>query len=83
MLLAGWLTFSFSPKAFELQHDFLLDNGNAYPEVYDGHPESHGTACAGEIGMRKGNGICGVGVAYNSFITGQYQESQRPATVSN
>ena len=32
--------------------------------------ESHGTSCAGEIGMKKSNGYCGAGVAYNAGITG-------------
>ena len=29
---------------------------------------SHGTRCAGEIAMISNNGLCGVGVAYNSTI---------------
>eukprot|EP00731_Ephydatia_muelleri_P020886 Em0013g613a len=31
---------------------------------------SHGTSCAGEIGMMKSNNYCGAGVAYNAGITG-------------
>ena len=34
--------------------------------------ESHGTSCAGEIGMQKSNGYCGAGVAYNAGIAGLY-----------
>ncbi|GMG40711.1 unnamed protein product [Ambrosiozyma monospora] len=30
----------------------------------------HGTRCAGEIAAAKGNGYCGVGVAYNSKVSG-------------
>ncbi len=36
----------------------------------DGVRDSHGTNVAGTIAMEKGNGVCGVGVAYNSLITG-------------
>ena len=35
--------------------------------VYD----SHGTSCAGEIGMAKDNDYCGVGVAYNCNLGGK------------
>ena len=31
---------------------------------------THGTQCAGIIGMAKDNNKCGVGVAYNSKIAG-------------
>jgi hypothetical protein len=31
---------------------------------------SHGTRCAGEISSKRNNGICGVGVAYDSKIAG-------------
>ena len=31
---------------------------------------SHGTRCAGEIASKRDNGICGVGVAYDSKIAG-------------
>ena len=31
---------------------------------------SHGTRCAGEVSAAADNGICGVGVAYNSKIAG-------------
>ena len=32
---------------------------------------SHGTRCAGEVSAVANNGICGVGVAYNSKIGGK------------
>ena len=32
------------------------------------HLSSHGTRCAGEISAVADNGICGVGIAYNSKI---------------
>lgn len=31
---------------------------------------SHGTRCAGEIAAARDNGVCGVGVAYDSQIAG-------------
>ena len=33
---------------------------------------SHGTRCAGEIAAKRDNGVCGVGVAYDSKIAGCY-----------
>lgn len=49
-----------------------MDKDNdAHPEWYRYGLESHGTACAGEIAMEKGNAKCGVGVAYNATITGK------------
>lgn len=32
---------------------------------------SHGTRCAGEVSAARDNGICGVGVAYNSLVAGE------------
>jgi subtilisin family serine protease len=32
--------------------------------------KSHGTRCAGEVAAKRDNGICGVGVAYDSKIAG-------------
>ena len=31
---------------------------------------SHGTRCAGEVAAARDNGVCGVGVAYDSKIAG-------------
>jgi len=33
---------------------------------------SHGTRCAGEVAAARDNGICGVGVAYDSKIAGKW-----------
>ena len=33
--------------------------------------DSHGTSCAGEIGMARDNNYCGVGVAYNCKLGGE------------
>ena len=55
---------------------FMQDSTNSYDYYdYDSNPnpasgDSHGTACAGEIGMVRSNGVCGVGVAYDSKIAG-------------
>ena len=32
---------------------------------------SHGTRCAGEVSAARDNGVCGVGIAYNSRVAGQ------------
>lgn len=32
--------------------------------------DSHGTRCAGEVAAKRDNGICGVGVAYDSKVAG-------------
>ena len=32
---------------------------------------SHGTRCAGEVAGARDNGVCGVGVAYDSMVAGQ------------
>jgi len=31
---------------------------------------SHGTRCAGEVSAARDNGVCGVGVAYDSKVAG-------------
>lgn len=33
---------------------------------------SHGTRCAGEVAAARDNGVCGVGVAYDSKIAGKH-----------
>lgn len=33
---------------------------------------SHGTRCAGEIAMKANNSICGVGIAFNVNIGGEF-----------
>ena len=38
--------------------------------AFPANGDTHGTFVAGVIGMEKSNGVCGVGVAYNSHITG-------------
>ncbi len=54
-----------------IQADVADGDGNPFPNADGlGSRESHGTNCAGEIAMAKSNSHCGVGVAYNSQITG-------------
>ncbi len=54
-----------------LQIDAVGNDDDPFPiSDADGNRESHGTNCAGVIAMAKNNTHCGVGVAYNSQITG-------------
>ena len=53
-----------------IEFDFLRRQKDPFPEVVDGERDSHGTNVAGEFAMEKGYRICGIGVAYNAFITG-------------
>jgi len=62
-----------------LQNDFLERDGDPFPASIEGVRESHGTSVAGEIGMEKGNDICGIGVAYNSNITGLLFQILKPS----
>ena len=54
-----------------LDYDYVDDDSNPFPIELSGQREDHGTSCAGEIAMVKDNGVCGVGVAYQSSITGE------------
>jgi hypothetical protein len=37
---------------------------------------SHGTRCAGEVAGARDNGVCGVGVAYDSMVAGNDNENE-------
>ncbi|KAL5493437.1 hypothetical protein EMCRGX_G014619 [Ephydatia muelleri] len=50
--------------------NFLDGTSNPFPGETEGERDSHGTGCAGEVGMTKSNSYCGAGVAYNAGITG-------------
>jgi len=50
-----------------LQLDALDEDCDPFPQAPSGVLEGHGTSCAGEVIMEKGNILCGVGVAYNAF----------------
>ena len=52
----------------EVSNDFLDEDGDIMPER---SRDNHGTSCAGIIAMAKNNGVCGVGVAYESQIAGK------------
>ena len=54
----------------DLDLDATGDSNSAFPGVVAGKREAHGTSCAGIIAMEKSNNKCGVGVAYQSSITG-------------
>lgn len=64
------LLYAVTLQISSIHNDFLDHDTNPFPESRKGVRDSHGTHCAGVVGMEKGNSKCGVGVAYNSFITG-------------
>lgn len=57
-------------KVSSVQLDILGRDDDPFPASVKGIRDHHGTNVAGVIGMEKGNDVCGIGVAYNSFITG-------------
>jgi proprotein convertase subtilisin/kexin type 2 len=54
----------------EASYDFSSNDPYPYPRYTDDWFNSHGTRCAGEIAAKRDNGVCGVGVAYDSKIAG-------------
>lgn len=55
-----------------LSYDMCNNKVGSEPDpAYQGHPNSHGTKCAGEIAMVANNSKCGVGIAYDSKVAGQ------------
>ncbi|VDN58879.1 unnamed protein product [Dracunculus medinensis] len=54
----------------EASYDFSSNDPFPYPRYTDDWFNSHGTRCAGEIAAARDNGICGVGVAYDSKVAG-------------
>lgn len=50
--------------------DFSSNDPYPYPRYTDDWFNSHGTRCAGEVSAARDNGICGVGVAYDSLVAG-------------
>jgi len=51
-------------------YDFSSNDPFPYPRYTDDGFNSHGTRCAGEVAAARDNGVCGVGVAYNSMVAG-------------
>ncbi|XP_071484758.1 neuroendocrine convertase 2-like [Diadema antillarum] len=51
-------------------YDFSSNDPLPYPRYTDDWFNSHGTRCAGEVSGVANNGVCGVGIAYNSKIAG-------------
>ena len=58
----------------QASHDFIHYDSDPTPDVNDDEPNSHGTECAGVVGMKR-NSVCGVGVAYNASIGCESAES--------
>lgn len=55
----------------QASYDFSSDDALPYPRYTDDWFNSHGTRCAGEVSAVADNGICGVGIAYNSKVAGE------------
>ncbi len=54
--------------------DFVNEDNDPTPDYSAadrGVSPSHGTSCAGEVGMARDNGVCGAGVAYDCNIGGE------------
>lgn len=54
----------------QASYDFSSNDPYPYPRYTDDWFNSHGTRCAGEVAAARDNGVCGVGVAYDSKIAG-------------
>uniref|UniRef100_A0A915D2X5 Neuroendocrine convertase 2 n=1 Tax=Ditylenchus dipsaci TaxID=166011 RepID=A0A915D2X5_9BILA len=54
----------------EASYDYSSNDPFPYPRYTDDWFNSHGTRCAGEIAAARDNGVCGVGVAYDSRVAG-------------
>lgn len=54
----------------QASYDFSSNDPYPYPRYTDDWFNSHGTRCAGEVSAKRDNGICGVGVAYDSKVAG-------------
>ncbi|XP_043462126.1 neuroendocrine convertase 2 [Leptopilina heterotoma] len=61
------LKFNYNAPA---SYDFSSNDPYPYPRYTDDWFNSHGTRCAGEVAAARDNGVCGVGVAYDSKIAG-------------
>lgn len=51
-------------------YDFSSNDQYPYPRYTDDWFNSHGTRCAGEVASKRDNGVCGVGIAYDSMVAG-------------
>ncbi|XP_031780464.1 neuroendocrine convertase 2 [Nasonia vitripennis] len=61
------LKYNYNAKA---SYDFSSNDPYPYPRYTDDWFNSHGTRCAGEVAAARDNGVCGVGVAYDSKVAG-------------
>ena len=83
LIIRSIILFTYQNSFFQADVTNTSSDNDPFP-INDGNgiPESHGTSCAGEIAMEKNNTICGVGVAYNSQITGVSFMYSRPLQIN-
>ncbi len=62
--------------------DFVDNDNDPTPDYSTNEPNSHGTSCAGEVGMARDNGVCGAGVAYDCNIGGELQTELTHSTLT-
>lgn len=60
---------NYDPKA---STDINSNDDDPMPRYDDSNENKHGTRCAGEVAAVANNSICGVGVAFNAGIGGNY-----------
>ena len=65
-------------------YDFVNSDSDPTPKVdiFSRTKESHGTGCAGIIGMKKDNHKCGVGVAYHAKLAGPLNKAHMNSTLN-
>lgn len=66
-----------------MSFDFINRDNDPTPRFSLFSIQTHGTKCAGIVGMAKDNGKCGVGVSYNSKIAGKCFYALSQLTVGN
>ena len=72
----AWFVFQDPEASYDI-------NGNdSDPMPQDNGDNKHGTRCAGEVAAVAFNSFCGVGVAYNASIGGEFPIEFRPMRLS-
>lgn len=70
MLKSIHLLLTLKFQDLDFSYNFFRKIRNPSPHSFE---ESHGTYCAGIIGMKEDNGVCGVGMAPHATIGGDYK----------